>query len=35
MPYHYEKYKKGTPARKKAMKEHNAAMARKRARKRG
>jgi|6_EtaG_2_1085325.scaffolds.fasta_scaffold46410_2 hypothetical protein len=35
MPYHYKQYKKGTPKRKKAEKEHNVAMARKRARKRG
>ena len=35
MPYHYLKYKPGTPAYKKAKKEHDAAMARKRARKRG
>jgi len=33
MPYHYLKYKKGTPARKKAEKEHRAAMAKKRKKK--
>jgi len=35
MPYHYKQYKKGTSKRKKAEKEHNVAMARKRARKKG
>jgi hypothetical protein len=35
MPYHFKQYKKGTPQRKKAKKEHDVAMARKRARKRG
>ena len=33
MPYHYTKYKKGTPAYKKAKKEHDAAMAKKRKKK--
>ena len=33
MPYHYKQYKKGTAKRKKAEKEHNVAMARKRKKK--
>jgi len=33
MPYHYKQYKKGTPKRKKAEKEHKATMAKKRKKK--